>query len=71
VFWQRLGFCAALILLASPITLTDPLDFPDWMAIVYSAFATAKVSLFGLGAALLIITTIVLAGLRFRLRHSY
>ncbi len=34
--------------------LTDPLGFPNWLAIVYSSLAVAKLSAFIIGLILLI-----------------
>ena len=70
-FWRRFGFITALILVASSlmdvmenaillIMLSNPLEFPDGLAIVYSSFATAKVSLVSIGFACWVLTLIAL-----------
>lgn len=70
-FWRRFGFITALILVASSlmdvfenatllVMLSNPLKFPDWLAIVYSSFATAKVSLVSIVFVCWILTLIAL-----------
>lgn len=40
------------------VMLSNPLEFPNWLGIAYSSFASAKLSLFFIGVVWLIITTI-------------
>lgn len=72
VFWRRFGFLTAIILALSPIMdvfeniillimLSNPLGFPNWMAIAYSGFATLKVSFVSVGLIFLLIISIALA----------
>ncbi len=70
-FFRNFGFIAALVLAISPvmdffentvllIMLSNPLDFPEWMAIVYSSFATAKVGFVTVGLLFVIVSSGVL-----------
>lgn len=43
------------------LMLSNPLGFPNWMAIIYSGFATLKVSFVSVGLIFLLIISIALA----------
>jgi hypothetical protein len=71
LFLRKYGFIAALVLAISPvmdlfenifliIMLSNPLEFPEWMAIVYSGFATAKVGFVTIGLLFVIMSSFVL-----------
>jgi hypothetical protein len=80
-FWRRFGFVGALIIPASAsmdaienvfllVMLSSPLEFPDWLAIPYSSFASAKLALFILGILWLILIAIALVVSRLATRYS-
>jgi len=69
--WRRFGFIGALLFPASAlmdaiengfllIMLSDPPGFPDWLAMAFSSFASAKWALFIIGMVWLILTAIAL-----------
>lgn len=71
---RHIGFIAAILIAASPVMdffenivllsmLSNHESFPGWMAITYSGFATAKVSLVSLGL-LVVISFAVLHGIK-------
>jgi hypothetical protein len=70
-FFRKFGFMATLIIAISSvmdlfenfillIMLSNPMEFPEWMAIVYSGFATAKVSFVTVGLLFVIMSSVVL-----------
>lgn len=70
-FLQPFGFVGGLIFPLSTsmdaienvfllVMLSNPLEFSNWLGIAYSSFASAKLSLFFIGAVWLIIATIAL-----------
>jgi len=69
--WRRFGFLGAFLFPAGAgmdaienifllVILSNPLEFPDWLAIAYSSFASAKWILFPIGSIWLILSVIAL-----------
>lgn len=69
--WRRFGFIGAFLFPAAAcmdaienasllIMLSNPQGFPNWLAIVYSSFASIKVSLFVIGFIWLMLTLVAL-----------
>ena len=69
--WRRFGFIGAFLFPASAgmdaienifllVMLSDSLGFPDWLAMAFLSFASAKRALFIIGMVWLILTAIAL-----------
>jgi hypothetical protein len=50
--------------------LSNPKEFKEWMAVVYSGFATLKVGFVSVGLLLVVISSVVLGVRKIKSRHQ-